>query len=306
MKNRHFSWFLILITSLLFFNCQSQSNEKMNITAGADEDYVVTISTKHGDMKVVLFDETPQHKANFINLVKKGFYDSLLFHRVIQTFMAQGGDPTSKGAKPFQSLGAGDPGYKVPAEIPSGTDKKLFHKKGALAAARQGDQVNPKKESNGSQFYIVQGKTYSTQELEGMKVDYKKMNELFPKLLNMPEHLNLRNEVVAFQTANDRQGLNKLFQNSKNLMETTFGVELDLAPFSKEQMTAYSTIGGTPMLDGEYTVFGQVVEGLEVVDKICAQPVGAADRPKEDIMMKMSLEVMKKSKITEKYGKMLQ
>ncbi|GAB4326781.1 MAG: peptidylprolyl isomerase [Flammeovirgaceae bacterium] len=278
----------------------------MNITAGADEDYVVTISTKYGDMKVVLFDETPKHKANFIKLVKQGFYDSLLFHRVIQTFMAQGGDPTSKGAKPFQSLGAGDPGYKIPAEIPSSTDKKLFHKKGALAAARQGDQVNPQKESNGSQFYLVQGKTYTPQELEAMRVDYKKMNELFPKLLNMPQHLNLRNEVIALQTANDRQGLNKLFQNSKNLMETTFGVELDLNPFSKEQIEAYSTVGGTPMLDGEYTVFGRVVEGLEVIDKICAQPVGPADRPTEDIIMKMDLEVMKKSKIQEKYGEMLQ
>lgn len=297
---------LVFVSSLFFYNCQSQNTEAVNREAQPHEDYIVVIWTPLGEMKAILYDETPQHKANFIKLVKEGFYDSLLFHRVIQGFMAQGGDPQSKGAKPFQTLGTGGLPYTIPAEIPADYDKKLFHRKGALAAARQGDNVNPQRASSSCQFYIVQGKVLQEKELENMRVDFVKMNELFSKLLQMPEHTALRNQVIELQTARDQQGLEKLFLNSKNLLEQTFGVELDLQPFSAQQVAVYTTEGGTPNLDGAYTVFGQVVEGLEVIDKICAQPTGIADRPKQDILMKMRLEVMDKKKMAEKYSKYLQ
>lgn len=304
---KFFTWIVLAIVSALFFyNCQSQNSEKLNREPQAHEDYLVVIWTPFGEMKAILYDETPQHKANFIKLVKEGFYDSLLFHRVIQGFMAQGGDPQSKGAKPFQPLGSGGLPYTIPAEIPANYDKKLFHRKGALAAARQGDNVNPQRASSSCQFYIVQGKVLQEKELENMRIDFAKMNEFFSKLLQMPEHTALRNQVIELQTAGDQKGLEKLFISSKNLVEQTFGVELDLQPFSKQQIAAYTTEGGTPNLDGAYTVFGQVVEGIDVIDKICAQPTGAGDRPKQDIPMKMRLEIIEKKKMAEKYSKYLQ
>ena len=187
----------------------------------------VKIETSMGDIVVKLYNETPLHRDNFIKLVRQGSYDGLLFHRVIKNFMIQGGDPNSRNAKPGQSLGDGSLGYTIPAEfVPS-----LYHKKGALAAARQPDQVNPKKESSACQFYIVQGEKWSSDRLK--------------------------------------------------MVEQRMGKS-----FSKEQVEVYSTIGGTPFLDGDYTVFGEVVEGLEVVDKIAAVQCGAMDRPVNDVMMK--------------------
>lgn len=190
----------------------------------------VRIETPYGDMVVKLYDETPKHRDNFVKLVKEGFYDGLLFHRVIGNFMIQGGDPDSKGAPANRMLGMGDVGYTIPAEFVKG----LYHKKGALAAARQGDAVNPAKASSGCQFYIVQGQVYP--------------QEMFA----MFESRGL--------TLND------------------------------EQKQLYSTVGGTPHLDGDYTVFGEVIEGLDVIDKIAAVQTNGADRPVEDIWMKMRLE----------------
>lgn len=178
-----------------------------------EKDYLVTIGTDYGDMKVLLYDETPLHKENFLKLAKEGFYDSTTFHRVIQNFMVQGGDPNSKNDNPTDD-GQGGPGYTIPAEI----NPKLKHVKGAVAAARLGDNVNPKKESSGSQFYIV--------------------------------HNN----------------------------------------------------AGTPNLDGGYTVFGQVVEGLDVIDKIAKVNKGYADRPVNDVKMWMKVEHLSKKKITEMTG----
>ncbi len=193
----------------------------------------VLISTKFGDMKVKLYDETPLHQENFLKLTKEGYFDGTLFHRVIKEFMIQGGDPDSKSAKPGQSLGSGGPGYTIPAEF----KPDLFHKKGALAAARQGDQVNPMKASSGSQFYIVEGKKYTDAQLD--------------------------------------------------MLEKRMGTK-----FSATQREAYKTVGGTPFLDYNYTVFGEVVEGLEVIDKIAAVPVDGSDRPKEDI--KLTVKVIDK------------
>lgn len=192
---------------------------------------IVKISTEYGDMLLKLYNETPKHRDNFLKLVKEGYYNDLLFHRVMQDFMIQGGDPDSRNAKPGVQLGSGGPGYTIPAEF----RPNLFHKKGALAAARQPDQVNPTKASSGSQFYIVQGKPTSEAELNA----------------------------IAIQT----------------------GVSL-----TPEQMKTYTTIGGTSFLDQNYTVFGEVISGMEVIDKIAAVQTDAANRPKKDIKMKITVE----------------
>lgn len=194
---------------------------------------MVEIVTDHGTMKVLLYDETPLHRDNFIKLVEQGYYNDLLFHRIIKTFMIQGGDPNSKNAGPGVSLGSGGPGYTVPAEFKSG----LYHKKGALAAARMGDQMNPQKASSGSQFYIVQGQ---------------------PVQESMLQQLSARSGIV----------------------------------YTPEQIKMYTTVGGTPMLDGQYTVFGEVVEGLDVIDKIAAVETLPGDRPKVNV--KMTVRTVKK------------
>lgn len=200
----------------------------MLISCG-DKERTALISTQYGDIKVKLYNETPQHRDNFVKLVEQGFYDGTLFHRIIKEFMIQGGDPNSKNAQPGAMLGNGGPGYTIPAEILPG----LIHKKGALSAARLGDQMNPKRESSGSQFYVVQGKKWTDDEL------------------NMFAQRGLK-----------------------------------LTP---EQREIYKTIGGTPHLDGAYTVFGEVVEGLDVLDKIAATPTGQVDRPIEDIKMTVKM-----------------
>jgi peptidyl-prolyl cis-trans isomerase B (cyclophilin B) len=193
---------------------------------------IVKISTQYGDMYVYLYDKTPLHKANFIKLANENFYDGTIFHRVIKNFMIQGGDPESKNATPEQMLGNGGPGYTIPAEIVA----EYHHKKGALAAARLGDAQNPKRESSGSQFYIVQGQPLSNSQM--MQV----------------------------------QQMNKV-------------------PYTSEQKRDYTSIGGTPHLDGSYTVFGEVIKGLDVIDKIAAQPTARADRPVKDI--EMTVEIIK-------------
>jgi cyclophilin family peptidyl-prolyl cis-trans isomerase len=213
-KNIIFGIFALLTLSLMANpNTKTEKTETM-----------VIISTDYGDMKIKLYDETPLHRDNFIKLAKEGFYDGLLFHRVIPQFMIQGGDPTSKDAKPGQQLGAGGPGYTVPAEF----NPNFIHKKGALSAARQGDQVNPKRASSGSQFYVVQGKPASAQELQ--------------------------------------------------YLSSRTGVQ-----YTAEQAKVYEEVGGTPFLDGQYTVFGEVVEGLDVIDKIAAVRTAPGDRPIEDV-----------------------
>ncbi len=219
MKKTVFSLFCILLISITL-NAQKKST-------------MVLIKTSLGDIKVKLYDDTPMHKDNFLELVNKKYFDGVLFHRVIKGFMVQTGDPKSINAAKGAALGTGGPGYTVPAEISA----KHFHKKGALSAARMGDQVNPMKESSGSQFYIVQGKKYSTQELD--------------------------------------------------MIEKQTGFK-----FSPEQRTAYTTVGGAAHLDMGYTVFGEVIEGLDIIDKIAAQPTDSRDRPLTDIKI-ISTTVLK-------------
>ncbi len=208
------------------------------------KDYLVSLNTGFGTMRLVLYDQTPKHKENFIKLVDQKFYDSLLFHRIIPLFMIQGGDPNSRKKEAGEPLGNGDVGYKIPAEIVP----TLFHKKGSLAAARDG---NPEKASSGCQFYIVEGRVW------------------------------------------DEAGFQKQVERLKTLKGHI--------P-TEEQKRVYETIGGSPHLDGNYTVFGEVIDGLAIVDSVAKQPRNELDRPKRDVPMTMTGEWIKKRKITKKYG----
>lgn len=244
---------------------------------------LVLIETTYGNIKVRLYDETPQHRDNFIKLVESNFYDSLLFHRVIKDFMIQGGDPESKNAAANAQLGAGGPGYQIPAEI---VYPHLFHKRGALSAARTGDQVNPMKASSGSQFYIVWGKTYTESELKGMEPQkvQQAMRTFFNNLA-----FEVKDSIQAMQASNNTAGLDALEKELVAKTEAEFMLNPDKGKFTAEQKAVYATTGGTPFLDGDYTVFGEVIEGLDVVDKIQQSQTGAADRPKTDITMTMRM-----------------
>lgn len=202
----------------------------ISVSVASAQEKLIKISTSRGDMIIRLYDETPGHRDNMIKLIEEGFYEGQLFHRVIKDFMIQGGDPHSVGASKGQRLGTGGPGYTIPAEF----NKHLYHKKGALAAARQGDRVNPRKESSGSQFYIVQGNVFNVQMLKQLEQ-----------------------------------------QRS--------------APFTPEAIEHYTTQGGTPHLDGGYTVFGEVVEGMDVLDEIAAMATDASDRPLQDVVYNITI-----------------
>ena len=205
--------------------------------AAKPKNQYVKITTNKGEVIIRLYNETPLHRDNFLKLTKEKYFDGTLFHRVIRAFMIQGGDPNSRDAKPEESLGNGGPKYTIPAEF----NDNLFHKKGVLAAAREGDSSNPLKASSGSQFYIVQGKIWNDSTLNAVETNRMKFK--------IPEW----------------------------------------------QRQIYKTIGGTPHLDRNYTVFGEVVSGLEMVDNIAAEPTGKGDRPKEDV--KMTISVLKKKEV---------
>lgn len=229
MKKHFFVYTLLLISTISFAQKKSK------------KDYLVTLNTKYGTMHLVLFDDAPLHKANFVKLVEQKFYDSLLFHRIIDGFMIQGGDPESKTAKPNQRLGGGGGNME---RIPFEFKPNHIHRKGALAAARDN---NPEKKSSACQFYIVQGK--------------KRTDE----------------EVTA---AAQRNGMN----------------------YTTQQRADYMILGGAPHLDNGYTVFGEAIDNLDLIDTIAKQPKDSADRPKEDIKMSMTVKKMRKKKITKKFG----
>jgi cyclophilin family peptidyl-prolyl cis-trans isomerase len=258
------------------------------------KDFVVTIKTSYGDMVAILYDETPKHKANFIKLAKEHYFDSLLFHRVISGFMIQGGSPDSKRAKPGESVGNGNPGYLIDAEI----SPKLFHKKGALAAARTN---NPEKASSGSQFYIVQGTVLSGSATDEMKVHQLKLRQALQQFLAKPENASLRDSLSKLYSIATKEEYNKKVFSLIPRIEKETGTKLtkDVSP---EMIKAYSTIGGTPHLDGEYTVFGEVIKGLDVIDKIATVKKDGTDRPLEDVRMFVTVEELSKKKITKLYG----
>jgi cyclophilin family peptidyl-prolyl cis-trans isomerase len=285
--NRIFS---LIVLSLVFLSSCAQKK---------GHDYVITIKTNYGDMVAILYDETPKHKANFIKLAKEGYYDSLLFHRVIKEFMIQGGDPNSKNAQAGQPLGNGGPGYNVDAEL----NTPYFHEKGAFSAARMGDNVNPTKASSGSQFYIVQGKKYTDEEITQLEqsMQYAKKNQYLRELLGKPEYAQVKQKVVDKQREGDGAWLQSFFEQADTLIRK---VRPDYKPytFSAEQRTRYREVGGAPHLDGDYTVFGKVISGLDVIDKIAAVETGAGDRPAEDVRMFITVTEMSKSKIEKTYG----
>ena len=229
--------FLLVIPALLFLmGCggdnttgQGESNSSAANDPSVSDETIVLIETAFGTIKAKLYNSTPQHRDNFIKLAKEGFYDGTLFHRVIDGFMIQGGDPDSKTAQPGQPLGMGGPGYTIPAEIGA------KHFRGALAAARTGGPSNPEKRSSGSQFYIVQA---------------------------------------------GKSAQNQAIINQKQSM----GV-----PYSQAEIDFYNQVGGYPGLDGEYTVFGQVLEGMDVVDQIAKVQKNERDRPLKDIKMKVKV-----------------
>jgi peptidyl-prolyl cis-trans isomerase B (cyclophilin B) len=282
MQRKHLLWILAL--AFLVNSCTAQSKK----------DYVVTIKTQFGDMVAILYDETPKHKENFIKLANGHFYDSLLFHRVIEGFMIQGGDPDSKRAPKGQRLGQGGPGYTIDAEI----NPRFVHEKGALSAARLGDQMNPSKASSGSQFYIVQGKKLTEQEL---KMDPQKMNEAFQQFFRKPENKKYYDSIGTFIRKQDNKGYENYISSLKSVVEAQMGTSLD-RKITPEALKAYTTEGGAPHLDGQYTVFGKVIMGLDVIDKIASQPKDGADRPLQDIRMTITVEELPRKKIEKMYG----
>ncbi len=242
----------------------------------------VKIETTLGDIIVRLYDETPLHRDNFIKLAKEGFFNGTLFHRVIKDFMIQGGDPDSKGAPAGKSLGTGGPGYTIPAEF---VYPALFHKRGALSAARLADQVNPEKASSGSQFYIVWGKTYKESELRQIEKQMEMQQEqsIFDSLV-----AERRSDIIALRKNRDQAGLQAL-QDELVAITKAQSKEMGKPSLTAEQKEAYTTIGGTPFLDNQYTVFGEVEEGLDIVGKIQEVATARGDRPKEDVVMSISV-----------------
>ena len=256
------------------------------LLAAAKGEPVVEITTEYGVIKIKLYNETPLHRDNFLKLAKEGFYDGTLFHRVIKDFMIQGGDPQSKGAEPGATLGNGGPGYDIPAEIVPG----LYHKRGALAAAREGDQVNPLKKSSGSQFYLVQGKVWTREELKTFE-DRSSQQQKFSYIrdfLSKPENDAYRKRVEELQKAQDADGINKIIAEIEAKEGDALKKTIKPA-FTDEQLTGYTTVGGTPHLDGAYTVFGEVIEGLDVIEKISKLEGDKNNRPTKDVAMKVKV-----------------
>ena len=243
---------------------------------------VVKIITKYGDMKVVLYNETPLHRDNFMKLTKGGVFDSLLFHRVIKGFMVQGGDPNSKRATKDQTLGDGDLKYTVPAEFRPG----IIHKKGVIAAARNGDEENPEQRSSATQFYLAQGKVYKLDDIPSIEL---KINSRVTESLFLKYKADKIDTLMLFQMAGNKEGYEKLIDKIRRKAEREN--EKNPVTLTKQQIETYTTLGGIPHLDGAYTVFGEVFEGMEVIDSIAAQPTGPGDRPLQNIRMK--IEVIK-------------
>lgn len=263
-------------------NVEQQNNDN-SMNAKAENRTKVLMNTSLGEIVIELYDETPKHRDNMVKLVKEGYYDGVLFHRVIKDFMIQTGDPKSKTATAGQRLGTGDPGYTIEAEI---VYPQFFHKRGALAAARTGDNVNPERRSSGSQFYIVTGRRFTEGTLQMME---ERMNE--QKKQSVFESLAAphRKDVMKMRMAGDTAGVMKLQNELIALTEQE--VAKNPVKFTQAQVEAYSTLGGAPHLDGQYTVFGEVVKGMDVVDKIENVETGDADRPTTDVKV-ISMKIM--------------
>lgn len=279
-------YLVLLLLALQSLSYGQSPGSKSSTDQSQFLDETVVISTSLGDIKLKLYKDTPLHSENFIKLAKQGFFDSTLFHRVIEGFMIQGGDPDSKGAKPGIELGNGGPGYDIDAEILP----NHMHVRGVLAAARESDDVNPERKSSGSQFYIVQGKKFTDESLnEVEKKQYSiTKQKIFVNIMNRPENLALRNEFLSADQKADSVRFKFLLDTLNGMMDKEYAL---LTPFkiSPEKRDIYKTIGGAPHLDGNYTIFGEVFQGMEVVDKIAAAKRDENDRPLEDIPMKVTV-----------------
>lgn len=274
---------LICLAFIALTACNAGSKRQTNHHMENEKRTLVKLETTMGNITVALYNETPKHRDNFIKLVKEGVYDSTLFHRVIKQFMIQAGDPDSKNASDTAMLGSGDVGYTIPAEF----NPKFFHKKGVLAAARQGDDVNPEKASSGCQFYIITGRKFTEPQLLGMenKINEQREEALFDSLAR--QHMK---EIYKMRKAGDNAGLLEL-QDTLEAQARELADKEEKFRFTPEQIKAYSTIGGAPHLDGSYTVFGEVTEGIEVVDNIEIAKTNRADRPIENIrILKASIQ----------------
>lgn len=245
----------------------------------------VVMDTTLGKIKIKLYNETPRHRDNFLKLVKEGQYNGLLFHRVIKEFMVQGGDVTSKDAPMNKQLGAGDLGYTVPAEF---VYPKYFHKKGALCAARTGDEVNPEKASSASQFYIVTGKVYKENELKQMEMQLE--NRLKQSIFARLQTEN-KPKIMELYRSGDKAELAILRDTLIGKTELEAEKRKDEAKLTPEQREAYTTVGGVPFLDNQYTVYGEVTEGMDVVEAIQKVKTNKQDRPAENIVIN-SIEII--------------
>lgn len=255
---------MLLLVCTVVFSCQKKDPN------------VVTIKTNFGDIKVKLYEDTPRHRENFLKLVKDGFYEGILFHRVINHFMIQAGDPDSRKASSGAALGESEIGYTIDAEILP----QHFHRKGVLAAAREGDQVNPERKSSGSHFYLAQGKVFTPQQLDSAVITINKRR--YAALVGQLKQKR-SGEIEACTQEKNQQRLAEIDREIEEEARQLFGKE-ELV-LSEEQKEAYTTVGGIPHLDGAYTVFGEIVEGTEVLDKIAAVKTDKRDRPLEDVVI---------------------
>ena len=252
-----------------------------NLFAQSQKDPIVLISTTYGDIRVKLFHQTPLHTKNFVKLAKKGYFNESLFHRVIKGFMIQGGDPDSKNAKPGQLLGDGGPKYTIPFEY----NPAYFHKKGMLAAAREGDDVNPLRASSASQFYIVVGKVFDDAglEKEEKRINTSQKNNLMYNYIESNKELKDR---LADYKKNDTAAFSRQMKQLSLIADTLYKDKKQYT-IPEAEREVYKTIGGTPHLDASYSIFGEVVEGMDVVEKISQVATDKNDRPVENIVMKV-------------------
>ncbi len=282
---------IIAILAFTGFSCTSADsslNQTETIPLFPTEnrtEEIAVISTKFGEMIVRLYDATPEHKANFLKLAKEGFYDSTTFHRIIEGFMVQGGDPNSKDDN-LRNDGQGGPGYTLPAEIVRG----YIHKKGALAAARMGNDTNPDMRSSGSQFYIVHGRQRTERDVDQLLAQANNNIEqgLISTYVGSPENTEVKQRIDQAIMNGNTGIVSEIITEIKPLATKDF----EPLVYTPQQREVYMTQGGVPYLDGSYTVFGEVVQGLAVVDSIVQVKKSYADRPLEDIPMIIRVQTM--------------